>query len=106
MRTLAQAYPNPLYFGIYSINDLVMEARIENNKIVFFETHTKNPDWVVQLKEETVRAMFPKDVSIHDTPFIRKDNRRFWVVLNKHKFPNSYKKIKHEKLKNLPQEDI
>lgn len=83
MKILAKAFPNKKYFGIRSIRDLVLEARLRNNKVEFFETHSDNKNWIVPLREELVNAMFPLEVSTFEKPFLPDENKDFWTVLNR-----------------------
>lgn len=83
MKVLAQAYPNRKYLGITSIRDLVMEAQLVNNRVKFVEKHSTNPNWVVPLREELVKEMFPFEVPDYDKPFLPEENIDFWAVLNR-----------------------
>lgn len=101
MRILAKARPNQTYENIMSISDLVLEARLMNNKITYWETHSSKPDWVVRLKESTVHALFPVDKIRRERPFLVKENRDFYAVLNRHKvlYHERFIKIKNPKLR-------
>lgn len=98
MRVLATAHPNKNYTGIYSIRDMVLEARLINNKVHYFETHTNNPNWVVELKESLVFSLFPLECGKYDAPFQVNSNKKFWTVMNRENwnFKPLYLKLKHD----------
>lgn len=83
MKLLAQAFPNKKYLGIISIRDLVLEAQLVNNQVRFIEKHSNNPKWVVPLREELVKEMFPFEVPNYDKPFLPEENADFWAVVNR-----------------------
>jgi len=118
MKLLAKAYPNQCYENIQSISDIIIEARLtDNNQIHFYETHSKNLNWIVQIKEETVNALFVNSVSIKERPFLFKENKDFDIILNRNKkhyieaFENLKLKINaiptvYRKIKSLPQNNL
>lgn len=98
MRVLATARPNEKYENIKSIQDMILETRLINNEIHYFETHTKKPDWIVEIKESTVFALFGSpDIPIHDRPFLIHENREFYIVLKRKFHPEAYQKLKRKK---------
>jgi hypothetical protein len=118
MKLLAKAYPNQCYENIQSISDIIIEARLtDNNQIVFYETHSKNLNWVVRILEETVKALFVNSVSIKERPFLFKENKDFDIILNRNKkyYLEAFENLKsktnaipsvHRKIKNLPKNCI
>jgi hypothetical protein len=82
---LAKARPNQLYMYINNLADLVLEAHLVGNQIHYFETHKNNPNWVVRLKEDTVKALFVDDINIKQRPFLAKENINFFTILYREK---------------------
>lgn len=98
MRVLATARPNEKYENIKSIQDIILEARLINNEIHYFETHTKKPDWVVEIKELTIHLLFDQcDKPITNIPFLIHDNKEFFIVLKRKFHPEAYQKLKRKK---------
>jgi len=85
---LATARPSRRYRNYMSIADLILQAQLVNGRVIYYETHL-NKEWTVQVKEETVKAMFPVGKSLRDQPFRGQENRDFYTVLNRHR--NRYK---------------
>lgn len=118
MKLLAKAHPNQMYENIQSISDIILEARLtDNNQINFYETHTKRPEWIVKIKEETVKALFVKSVSIKERPFLFKENKDFDIILNRNKkhYTEAFETLKnkinvipsaHRKIKSLSSSNI
>lgn len=99
MRVLAEAKPNPLYVNYRCLADLTIQAQFMNNQILYVETHSKNPDWRAKVKESTLKDMFSVSRQIKDRPFLIKENREFFIVLNRRKkrYHDSFLKIKRNK---------
>ena len=99
MRILATASPNKSYENIQCISDLILEARLENNKIKYFETHTKDKTWVIELKENRVFSLFSDEVPVYERPFLFKENRNFYFILHRERprFHQFYLNIKNKK---------
>lgn len=116
MKILAKAKPNQMYENIISISDLVLEARLVNENIVYYETHTRNYNWVVCISEPLVKSLFINDVGIKQRPFLERENKEFYAILhrNKNRYKEQFLKLKNEHRKtihrkhpeNLPQDDI
>ena len=101
MKILAKAIPNKDYINIRNLFDVVLEARLENNQVSFFETHTKNPDWIVQLKEETIFDLFDENERTkRDIPFLVNENKNFAIVLYRKENKEKYLTLKQ----NTPNE--
>jgi len=97
MKILAKAIPNKEYINIRNLSDVIIEARLENNKISYLETHTKNPNWVVELKEETLLYLFEdEEKSKNDVPFLIKENHDFAIVLYQEANKEAYAKLKQK----------
>jgi len=90
MKLLATARPNKKYRWHNNIN-FVIQARI-NNKIRYYEV---GDGYEHCLSEELVKLLFPNGM-IKDRPFLAKENKEFYAVLNRRK--NRYKET-YEKLK-------
>lgn len=96
MRLLTKAKPNLRYRWYQSVKDVILEARLCNNKILYYEIWTKKER---RISEENVNNMFKTGCSIRDQPFLIRENREFYAVLKrKHQeyFP-LYKQIKNRK---------
>jgi len=92
MKVIATAFPNPAYENIQSLRDIFIEACINETKIVYIEKHTKNPNWVTEVKEETVRDLFfTINRSEKERPFLKENNQNFYAVLNRER--KKYNKI-------------
>jgi hypothetical protein len=100
MRTIATARPNPMYENLMSISDLILEAQLSNNQITYYETHSKDSQWNVCLKESTVHELFAIDKPIRERPFLARKNRDFFAVLNRSKelYREKFIKLKNPKL--------
>jgi len=97
-KLLATAFPNPLYENILSLHDVILEVRLEDNKIQYFETHSRKKDWITKISEETVKALFTRDVIIKERPFLHSENKQFYTVLNRErsKYQSLYQKLLNE----------
>jgi len=84
MKILAAAKPNLMYENINSIKDLVLEARLINGRVFFYETHSNHKNWKVCISEKTVKLLF-KNGQIKKRPFLTKENKNFTIVLYRHK---------------------
>lgn len=98
MKVLATAKPNEKYIQLQSIHDIILEARLINNKVHYFETHSKNKNWVVELSEETINSLFvfETEISLNDRPFLYSENIDFWFVLNRKGFPEEFQRLKRK----------
>lgn len=92
VRTLAVATPSLRYRWYTSLRQTSLEARLVNGRVIYYENHKGRARAVA---ETTVRALFPTDCVIRDRPFLARDNKEFWVVLNRgrHTFKDEYKKL-------------
>jgi hypothetical protein len=99
MKILATAKPNATYENIRCIEDLILEARLINNEIHYFETHIKDKTWVVEIPLKTINSLFSEEVQKKERPFLIWNNKVFWAVINRHeeKYKEIYKKLKHKK---------
>ena len=100
MKKLASASPSSLYEHYNCLNDIIIEAMlIDDNKVIFIETHKNNPSWIVEIKTETVHALFANDKPKKERPFLIKENFNFYAVLNrdKERYQEIFKKLKHGK---------
>ena len=96
MRLLAVAKPNKLYIWHQNLKNVTLEARLVNNKVVFYEI------WdgaVRRISEKSVHNMFKPEYSHKDQPFLIKENREFYAVLNRHlkKYHSQYVTIKNKR---------
>ena len=83
MRKIAIGTPNMLYNHYYNLKNMVIEARIANKKIVYYEV---GPDYETCLSSDLVLSMFATDkLKLRDKPFLIKENRALWTVLNRKK---------------------
>ena len=98
MKVLATARPNKQYRWRASLTNIILQARLKNNKISYYEitTGSIHPK---RLSVDSVQAMFPTGILITDRPFLVADNRDFYAVLNKHvlKYKEVYRKIKNKR---------
>lgn len=99
MRVLATAKPSLQYEHCYNFSKVTLEARLVNNRIHYYEIN-KRTAAVHLLAEDLVKALFPLDCPIKERPFLIKENRDFWVVLNRNrtKYQEQYKRIKNKQL--------
>jgi len=81
MKILAKAYPNPLYINHNNLKDVVLEARLVNDQVRFYETHPETTNKEICLSEKVVRSLFPLGKSKTDQPFLKHINKEFWAVL-------------------------
>ena len=97
MRVLATAKPNEAYENIKCISDVILEARLINNKVEFYETHVNDKKWVVKLKNEWVISLFDQNYPIQERAFLFKENRKFFFILHRDKkrFHQFYLNIKN-----------
>jgi hypothetical protein len=105
MIVLAKAKPNMRYENYLSISDLILEARLMEKKIIFYETHTKDKDWVVPVKEETVKDLFLRTNNIKGRPFLKSENKEFFSVLfrKKARYKDQFSKLASTHVNNFPQ---
>ena len=96
MRVLATAKANKLYRWWRNLAGITLEARIINNKIVFYECSIGREHC---LTEDIVKSLFCLDRHIKEQPFLMKENKDFYVVLNKHRarYVERYQQIKQTK---------
>jgi len=104
---LTTARPSKRYRNYRSIADLILQARLVNGRVVYYETHlgdTQGREWTVRVKEETVRSMFPTGKRIKDQPFRVQENKDFHIVLNRHRtrFKEPYQKLVDGKPSSTP----
>lgn len=95
MRLLAKAKPNTRYVWYRNFVTVHLEARLMNNKIFYYEIWDGKER---RISEESVRNMFRTGSSIKDQPFLVRENRDFYAVLNrnlKDYFPH-YKELKNK----------
>lgn len=102
MKVLATAFPNATYEHIHSLRDVFIEVCInDDNEIVYIEKHTKKPEWIAQIKEETVRDLFfTIERSEKERPFLKENNMDFYAVLNRErkKYNKMFRAIKFKTL--------
>jgi len=100
MRTLARARPNKRYKWYLSIASIYLEARLTNNTVVFYEIDTKPANGTLpkekRISEENVRNMFRTDKPLKKQPFLVRENRDCYAVLNRHlvRYKERYKQIR------------
>jgi len=80
MRILAIAKPNAGYRWYRNFENVVLEARLVNNKIKYYEIWDGEQK---ELSEKAVKNMFRPGYSLNDQPFLLKGNREFYAVLNR-----------------------
>lgn len=95
MKILATAKPSRQYRWYKSISDFVIQARLTNSQVRYYEVS----DWRNEkcLQEELVKALFPLGL-IKDRPFLVKENQNFYAVLHRRKkqYKEIYNKLKGE----------
>jgi len=97
MRLLAVAKPNTRYVWYRNFMSVTLEARLFNNKIVYYEIWDGKER---RISEKAVKNMFRVGYSVNDQPFLVKENRDFYVVLNRRLadyFPK-YKELKNREI--------
>jgi hypothetical protein len=99
MKLLAKATPNKNYINLRSISDLILEAYLtKDDTVKFYESHTKTPDWFIEVKETTVQQLFEfEDKSENDIPFHKHENREFYVTLYREKYQTGFRIIKNKR---------
>lgn len=81
MKTIATAKPNPRYKFFLSISKIRLEARFtDNGRIVFYDIEDGTERLI---SEESVHNLFRLDKSTTKQPFLARENREFWMVLNR-----------------------
>lgn len=97
-KILAKAYPNKGYVNIKCIEDVVLEARLVNNHVVFVETHATDPEWVPTLREDRVQSLFDATQPEKERPFLIKENSEFYTVLYREqkRFHTHWKHIRNK----------
>jgi len=100
MRILAIARPNKKYMWYSNIESIHYEARLSNNKVYFYEIDTKQMTERC-VSEENVWHMFRLDKPIKKQPFLARENRDFYIILNrdKAKYIERFNEIKLKSLK-------
>jgi len=95
MIILAVAKRNEFYVWKNTFAKCTIEAVLENDHVSFIEHYNGH---VTILREELVRSLFPKDTPIRDRPFLIKDNKEFYAILNrkKEKYKHIFEKIVEE----------
>lgn len=96
MRVLAVAHPNPIYQHSNNFLNITIEAQLENNRIHFKEIdHRRKTSFL--LSEERVKSLFPIGEAASHQPFLLRNNRDFYAVLNRHrrKFQERYLQLKN-----------
>ena len=93
MKILATATKNKRYHWHRNIT-FTIEARLTGNQVRYYEV-TSNYESC--LTEETVRKLFSGGM-IKDRPFLAKENRDFYAVLNRRKkqYKELYRKLKSD----------
>jgi len=100
MRILATAHPSETYRWYQSIRDFVIQARLTNNRLYYYEVSLDGNRPEKCLPEATVKALFPTGIPLRDRPFSIKENRDFYTVLNRNRnrFRADYQKLKNPRL--------
>ena len=105
MRTLAKAHPSKHYRWYKSIASIVLEARLSNNNIYYYEIDTNPGNGLVfkerRISEQDVRNMFRTDKVIKKQPFLVNENKDFYSILNQHRirYQERFRQIKSIKPK-------
>lgn len=86
MKTIARAFPNPRYEHYNNLKNITLEARLVNDRIMFYEVNGEKERQYC-LSTDTVRDLFAPDKRfLKERPFLeRKPNEDFWAVLNRHR---------------------
>lgn len=94
-RTLAIATPSDSYRWYRSLKTLILEARLHDGKIYYYEKFNGTER---RISEPLVREMFPTTGMVRERPFLVKENTDFYAVLNRHKnrYKDQYKKLKNK----------
>lgn len=103
MRIIAIAKPNKNYiYFTQNFSDVTIEARKMDKKIIFYEVHKNNPNWIVPVKSETVKELFTRSTRIKDVPFLKKENRAFYSILkrNTKKFKSEFSTLIQDPVPN------
>jgi len=92
MIVLAIAKKNELYRWKNTFQKCSIKAVLENDNISFLEYFNGH---VNTLREELVTSLFPLDTSVKDRPFLIRDNKDFYTILNRNKrrFKEKYMEI-------------
>lgn len=105
MKTLATAFPNHRYLYFHSIAHIILEARLTNNKVYFYEVWLDkegSKEKEVKHGEKTIKKFF-KEGQVKHKPWLKTGkNKDFYAILyrsKKHYFEH-YKIIKNAN-KNL-----
>jgi len=95
MRVLATAHPNKKYRWYGCLEKVTIQAVLINNKIRYYELNGIKQR---RIAEENVNVLFPAGALIKDRPFLRKENRDFFIILKrkKVKFKEDYRKLKRK----------
>jgi hypothetical protein len=100
MINLAKAKPNINYIHYNCLADIYLVAKwdIKEHHVRFFELHKSDPEWLGELKEETVFSLFTRSETKKELPFLQSENTNFWIVLNRRLNKEEYKSLKQKKL--------
>lgn len=77
---IAIAIPNKNYRFYNSIKSEHLEARQRRGRIKFY-TVNSNHLWEKPIAEETIKALFPKNIPKKNRPFLTEENKDFYAVL-------------------------
>lgn len=92
---LATAKPNKIYRWHNSIKDIILQAKLINNRVMFYELWNGS---IKCLPENFIKSLFPKNTLIKDRPFTEKGNKDFYAVLHRNqiKYRQKFNEIKNQ----------
>jgi hypothetical protein len=79
---LSTAHPSKKYKWNRNFDNVMIEAHFMEKQVRFVEVRDGNSR---PIKEELARCLFPISVPIIDRPFLVKENKEFWMILNRHR---------------------
>ena len=87
MKILATAHPNPRYRHYNNVKRIVLQARLVNSKVYFYEVDTENNKTKCRDKDFIKQLINGKGESINSRPFLHntKPNVKFYAVLMRHR---------------------
>lgn len=101
MKILASAHPNKQYEHYANLRNTVIQAKLINNKIIFYELDRQRPNWKKRQPEQFVKSLFLNGIAIKSQPFTKQGNRDFYVILyrDKIRYRECFKQLLNKKSK-------